>query len=243
MDVLSSQSNLAGYRAVIDSAYHVNKVFPMFMTAAGTVFPAKVLVLGVGVAGLQAIATAKRLGASVFAFDVRRETKEQVESLGASFIEVPAAEDGSNDSGYAKEMSEDYKRKQAELINEKIAQMDIVITTALIPGKKSPILVTKEMVEKMKAGSVIYDLAAVGGGNCEMTKPGEITTHNEVTIIGYKNIPSRASNEASKLYSKNLFNFLSILTGGDYQQVKVNLEDELISKTILCHDGQKFNLV
>lgn len=234
MDVLSSQSNLAGYRAVIDSAYHISKVFPMLMTAAGTIFPAKVLVLGVGVAGLQAIATAKRLGASVFAFDVRKETKEQVESLGGTFIEVQAEEEGGTKEGYAKEMTDDYKRKQAQLIEAKIAEVDIVITTALIPGKQSPILVTKQMVEKMKPGSVIYDLAAVGGGNCELTQKGEITEFHGVRIIGFTNILSEVANEASRLYAKNLFNFLAVLSGGEYNGIKVNMDDELVAKTLIA---------
>ena len=217
MDVLSSQANLAGYRSVIDAAEQFNKAFPMMMTAAGRVNPAKVMVLGVGVAGLQAIATAKRLGAVVSATDVRFATKEQVESLGGKFIMVEDEETQKAESGdgYAKEMSETYKKKQAQLIFETISKQDIVICTALIPGKKAPILITKEMIDSMSPGSVIIDLAVEAGGNCPLSKSGEIVVYNNVKIVGYANVPSRVSKDASALYAKNIYNFLSLLVDKD----------------------------
>jgi len=237
MDVLSSQSNLAGYRAVIDAVSQMTKVIPMMMTAAGTITPAKVLVLGAGVAGLQAIATAKRLGAVVSAFDVRPAVKEQVESLGGTFVEVPTDEsDGETSGGYAKEMSEDYKRKQSELIAETVAKQDIVICTALIPGRPAPELVTKEMVASMKTGSVIVDLAAIAGGNCKATKADKVTNVSGVDIIGYTNMPSRCAVDASALYARNLFNFVSTLMMED-GKLNVKHDDELIQGTLLTHGG------
>ncbi len=230
MDVLSSQSNLAGYRAVIDAVAAFGKAVPMMMTAAGTVAPAKVLVLGAGVAGLQAIATAKRLGAVVSAFDVRPVAKEQVESLGAKFIEVAAAESGETSGGYAKEMSDDYKRKQSELIAETIKKQDIVICTALIPGKPAPVLVTEDMVKTMRQGSVIVDLAAASGGNCPLTKLDKVTVKHGVTIIGYSNMPSRVAVDASALYARNLYNFISTLII-ENKEINVKWDDELIKGT------------
>lgn len=235
MDALSSQSNLSGYRGVIDAVYEYTKAIPMMTTAAGTIHPAKVMILGAGVAGLQAIATARRLGAIVSAFDVRTAAKEQVESLGANFIEVASTEDGSLVSGYAKEMSEEYKRKQSELIFETIKEQDIVISTALIPGKKAPILITSEMVKNMKPGSIIVDLAAINGGNCEETIPGKITFSNDIKIIGWENFPSRIANSASKLYANNLFNLVKFLIKDD--KININFDDEIIKNSVLTFDG------
>lgn len=236
MDVMSSQSNLAGYRAVIDASYEYGKAFPMMMTAAGTVTPAKVLVLGAGVAGLQAIATAKRLGAIVSAFDVRPVAKEQVESLGAHFVEVPIepGQELETKGGYAKEASEDYKKKQAQLIADTIKKQNIVISTALIPGKKAPVLVTKAMVDSMVSGSVIVDLAAVNGGNCELTKADQVVNHNGVKILGYSNYPSRIATDASRLYAKNLLNFLALL----YVDKQMNFEDEIVKACMVTHQGK-----
>jgi NAD(P) transhydrogenase subunit alpha len=231
MDVLSSQSNLAGYRAVIEASFMLGKATPMMMTAAGTVAAAKALVLGAGVAGLQAIATAKRLGAMVSAFDVRPAVKEQVESLGAKFIEVPA-EGGETTGGYAREMSEEYKQKQSKLIADTIAKQDIVITTALIPGKPAPTLITQAMVENMRPGSVIVDLAAERGGNCELTKADEVVQHRGVTILGATNLPSRVASDASGLYARNLYNFVSTLMLGK-EGLSIKWDDELIKGTLL----------
>jgi H+-translocating NAD(P) transhydrogenase subunit alpha len=232
MDILSSQSNLAGYRAVIDAVSLFGKVVPMMMTAAGTVAPAKALVLGAGVAGLQAIATAKRLGAVVSAFDVRPVVKEQVESLGAKFIEVAAAESGETSGGYAKEMSEDYKRKQSELIHETLKKQDLVICTALIPGRPAPVLITEEMVKDMKPGSVIVDLAAASGGNCPLTELDKVVVKHGVTLVGYSNMPSRCAVDASQLFARNLYNFVAAMIVPD-----VKWDDELIKGTMLTKDG------
>jgi len=232
MDVLSSQSNLAGYRAVIDAVSLFGKVVPMMMTAAGTVAPAKALVLGAGVAGLQAIATAKRLGAVVSAFDVRPVVKEQVESLGAKFIEVPAEESGEASGGYAKEMSEEYKQKQAQLIHDTLKKQDLVISTALIPGKPAPVLITEAMVKDMKPGSVIVDLAAASGGNCPLTELDKVVVKHGVTLVGYSNMPSRAAVDASQLYARNLYNFFSALIVPE-----VKWDDELVVGTLLTKDG------
>ena len=237
MDVLSSQSNLAGYRAVIDAVSIFGKAVPMMMTAAGTVPAAKVMVLGAGVAGLQAIATAKRLGAVVCAFDVRPVVKEQVESLGAKFIEVAAEESGETQGGYAKEMSEDYKRKQSELIAETVKKQDVVITTALIPGRPAPVLITAEMVNSMKPGSVIVDLAAASGGNCPLTQLDKVVQHKGVTLIGYGNLPSRVAVDASQLYARNLYNFVSSLLLGKSGELDVKWEDELVTGTLLTREG------
>ena len=240
MDVLSSQANLAGYRSVIDAAEQFGKAFPMMMTAAGRVNPAKVMVLGVGVAGLQAIATAKRLGAVVSATDVRLATKEQVESLGAKFISVESdnSQNFESESGYAKEMSEDYKKKQSELIFKTISKQDIIICTALIPGKKAPILVTKEMVDSMSAGSVIIDLAVESGGNCPLSELGKVVIHNNVKIVGYANIPGRVAKDASSLYAKNILNFLSLIIKKDEKLININWEDEIIKSVVLTHNGE-----
>ncbi len=236
MDVLSSQANLAGYRAVIDAVATLGKATPMMMTAAGTVPPAKVLVLGAGVAGLQAIATAKRLGAVVSAFDVRPAVKEQVQSLGAKFIEVPSEESAETKGGYAKEMSEDYKRKQSALIHETLAKMDVAICTALIPGKAAPILITEAMVKDMKPGAVIVDLAVASGGNCPLSKPDEVVVAGGVTIVGHTNMPSRVATDATSLYARNLSNFINTLFTKE-KQLAINLEDELVKGTLLTHQG------
>lgn len=242
MDVLSSQSNLAGYRAVLEAAYVYERVMPMMMTAAGTVAPARVMVLGAGVAGLQAIATAKRLGAIVSATDVRPAAKEQVESLGAKFVMVDSEETRQAETagGYAKEMSEDFKRKQAELVAATIKKQDIVICTALIPGKKAPTLLTAEMVHSMRPGSVIVDLAVEQGGNCELSRAGEVVDINGVSIIGHLNIPSRLCADASALYAKNVLNFVSLLFKheGDKTSLVIPWDDDIIKASTLTHNGQ-----
>lgn len=240
MDVLSSQSNLAGYRAVIEAASSFGRAFPMMMTAAGTVAPAKVLVMGAGVAGLQAIATARRLGAVVSATDVRPSAKEQVESLGARFITVADDEPASKEltSGYATEMSEAYKKKQAILIADTLKNQDIVITTALVPGKTAPLLITQEMVFSMRGGSVIVDLAAEQGGNCALTKPGETIKTHGITIVGSLNAPSRLATDASSLYSRNLYNFILLLVDKEKKKVVINFEDEILKSTCLTHNGR-----
>ena len=237
MDALSSQANIAGYKAVLLAASKLGVYMPLLMTAAGTIRPAKVLILGAGVAGLQAIATAKRLGAQVEAFDVRPIVKEQVESLGAKFIEVESNDDeGVGDGGYAKETSEDYKNRQQKLIHDSISKSDIVITTALIPGKVAPILIPQTMVNAMKPGSIIMDLASENGGNCELTKKDEITVHNGVTIDGSSNIPGTMPIHASELYAKNITAFLTyMIEDGD---LKLNLDDEIISGSIYTHQGE-----
>ena len=236
MDVLSSMSTIAGYKAVVMAANSLNKFFPMLMTAAGTVRPAKVLVLGAGVAGLMACATAKRMGAVVEAFDVRPVVKEQVQSVGAKFIEVPVEESGEADGGYAKEMSDDYKRKQGELIAKHIAKADVVIPTALIPGRKAPILINEEMVQSMGAGSVIVDIAAEMGGNCELTEPGKTVVKHGVIIVGPDNIPSTVPFHASQMFAKNIERFLFHLAGDD--GLKMDLEDEITIGSLITHDGK-----
>ena len=240
MDVLSSQANLAGYRSVIDAAEQFGKAFPMMMTAAGRVNPAKVMVLGVGVAGLQAIATAKRLGAVVSATDVRSATKEQVESLGGKFVMVEDEEttNAETEGGYAKEMSDEYKKKQANLIAETIAKQDIVICTALIPGRTAPVLISKEMVESMATGSVVVDLAVEAGGNCPLSKLGQVVDHNGVKIIGYANVPGRVAKDASALYAKNIFNFLSLIINKDDKKINFNWDDEIINAVVLTNEGE-----
>lgn len=238
MDVLSSQSNLAGYRAVLEAVGAFNKVVPMMMTSAGTVAPAKALIVGAGVAGLQAIATARRLGAVVSAFDVRPAAKEQVQSLGAKFIEVPAEEDAETTGGYATEMSEDYKKKQAQLMHDTLKKQDMVITTALIPGRPAPIIITEEMVKDMKQGSVIVDLAAPNGGNCALTKAGKTVIKYGVKIIGSTNLPSLVSVDASQLYAKNLFTFITTLLIDDKAALNIKWDDELVTGTCLTHDGK-----
>jgi NAD(P) transhydrogenase subunit alpha len=237
MDVLSSQANLAGYRAVIDAAHEFARAFPMMMTAAGTVAPAKVFVMGAGVAGLQAIATARRLGAVVSATDVRRAAGEQVESLGAKFIMVETAEDMETAGGYAKELSEEDQKRQAELVADHVKGQDIVVTTALIPGRPAPKLITKAMVESMKPGSIVVDIAAAQGGNCELTEPDEIVDHGGVKIIGYSNVPSRVAMDASALYARNLFNFLSPMVDAETKKLAIDWEDELVEGTLATKDG------
>jgi len=239
MDVLSSQANLAGYRAVIDAAEQYGRAFPMMMTAAGTVPAAKVFIMGVGVAGLQAIATARRLGAVVTATDVRPATKEQVESLGAKFVAVENEEfrQAETAGGYAKAMSDDYQRQQNELVATHIAKQDIVITTALIPGRPAPKLVTAAMVRSMKPGSVVLDLAVERGGNCELSRPGEVVDENGVKVVGYLNVPGRLAATASSLYARNLFAFLETLVDKDTKSLAVKWEDELVAATNLTRDG------
>ena len=233
MDVLSSQSNLAGYRAVIDSIYEFEKAIPMMMTAAGTVPAAKVLVIGAGVAGLQAVATAKRLGAIVSATDVRSASKEQVESLGGKFLTVDNTENMETTGGYAKETSQDYKKKQAEMMEEALKKNDIVICTALIPGKPAPRILTEKLVKLMKSGSIIYDLASEQGGNSAFSEPGKINLVEGVKIIGVKTLMNKLPLTASNLYSKNLFSFIRNLYSKEKKNFNINLEDEIISKTLI----------
>ena len=231
MDILSSQANLAGYKAVIDSFAFFQKAIPMMMTAAGTISAAKVLVVGAGVAGLQAIATAKRMGAIVFATDVRLASKEQVESLGGKFLIVEGAENLESEGGYAKEASDDFKKKQEDLLKETLKKIDIVVCTALIPGKRAPIIIKKDMIDMMPSGSVIYDLAASQGGNSEITKVNEIVEQNGVKVMGEANILNKLPVSASNLYAKNMFNFVSNLFDKEKKVFNINLEDEIIEKT------------
>ena len=236
MDVLSSQSNLAGYKAVIRGANELTKIFPLMMTAAGTIIPSRVLIYGVGVAGLQAIATAKRLGAVVEATDIRMETKEQTESLGAKFISVDNTGEES-EGGYAKEASEDYVRRQKEAVNKSLFQADLVITTAMVPGRKAPVLITKEQVKQMKNGAIIIDLAAAQGGNCELSKMRETVLVNGVKIIGTTMAPESVSTNASELYAKNMYNFLIHLTD-ENNAFKWELEEEITDGTLIVHEGK-----
>ena len=240
MDVLSSQANLAGYKAVIDAAAAFGRAMPMMMTAAGTIAPARVLVMGVGVAGLQAIATAKRLGAIVSATDVRPATKEQVESLGGTFVAVIDDEfkNAQTAAGYAKEMSKEYQAKQAALIAETIKKQDVVITTALIPGRKAPVLVSEDMVMTMKPGSVIVDLAAEQGGNCPLTRANQVITVHGVTIMGPTNLPGALAVDASNLYARNLFNFVSLVVDKKTGEAKLNWDDEIIKGAGVTRDGR-----
>jgi len=235
MDTLSSQSNLAGYISVIEAAYEMPKAVPMMMTAAGTISAAKFMILGAGVAGLQAIATAKRLGGIVCAFDVRTSAKEQVQSLGAKFIEVKSEEE--TDGVYAKEMSEEYKKLQEQLLEDVIKTQDVVIATALIPGKKAPILITEAMVRSMKPGSIIVDLAAVNGGNCALTQVGKIVEIDDVKIIGHENFPSRIAADASKLFAKNIYNFIELLVNKESSSIMINLEDEIVKTTLITYQN------
>ncbi|HUA50578.1 MAG TPA: Re/Si-specific NAD(P)(+) transhydrogenase subunit alpha [Candidatus Sulfotelmatobacter sp.] len=239
MDVLSSQANLAGYKAVLDAATEFGRAFPMMMTAAGTIAPARVLVLGAGVAGLQAIATARRLGAIVSAFDVRAAAKEQVESLGASFIEVDAAaaREAETAGGYAREMNEDYRRRQADKIHEALKKQDVAICTALIPGRPAPRLITEAMVRDMKPGSVIVDLAAEQGGNCELSEHGQVVTRHGVRIVAHANVPSRIAVDASSLYARNLLAFLTPLVDKETKQLKLDRTDEIVKATLLTIGG------
>ena len=233
MDILSSQANLAGYKAVIESFAHFEKAIPMMMTAAGTVPAAKVLIVGAGVAGLQAIATAKRMGAIVFATDVRMASKEQVESLGGKFLTVEGSENLETEGGYAKETSEEFKKKQEELLIETIKKVDIVICTALIPGKKAPVIIKESMINNMQAGSVIYDLAAIQGGNTAFTEVDKIIEINGIKIMGESNILNKLPVSASSLYAKNVFNFVDNLFDKENKKININLEDEIIDKTLI----------
>ena len=233
MDILSSQANLAGYKAVVESFGNFAKAIPMMMTAAGTIPAAKVLVVGAGVAGLQAIATAKRMGAIVFATDVRIASKEQVESLGGKFLSVEGAENLETEGGYAKEASEDFKKKQEDLLAETLKKIDIVICTALIPGKKAPVIIKENMIKNMQPGSVIYDLAAVQGGNTAFTEVDKLVEKNGVKIMGETNILNKLPTSASNLYAKNIFNFVSNLYDKKNNKININLEDEIIEKTLI----------
>jgi NAD(P) transhydrogenase subunit alpha len=239
MDVLSSQANLAGYRAVIDAAEEYGRALPMMMTAAGTVPAAKVFIMGVGVAGLQAIATARRLGAVVTATDVRPAAKEQVESLGAKFIAVMDEEfkQAETAAGYAKEMSKEYQAKQAALVADHIRKQDIVITTALIPGRPAPRLISREMVGSMRPGSVIVDLAVERGGNCELAQPDQVVDANGVKVVGFGNVPGRLAASSSSLYAKNLYAFLEILIDKSTKALAVKWDDEIVKATALTRDG------
>ena len=233
MDILSSQANLAGYKAVIESFANFEKAIPMMMTAAGTVPAAKVLIVGAGVAGLQAIATAKRMGAIVFATDVRMASKEQVESLGGKFLTVEGSENLETESGYAKETSEDFKKKQEDLLSETLKKIDLVICTALIPGKKAPVIIKENMIKNMQAGSIIYDLAAIQGGNTSFTEVDKTIQRNGVKIMGESNILNKLPVSASNLYAKNVFNFVDNLIDKESKKININLEDEIIEKTLI----------
>jgi len=241
MDILSSQSNLAGYKAVLDACNEYGSALPMMMTAAGTIAPAKVFIMGVGVAGLQAIATAKRMGAVVTATDVRPATREQVESLGGKFLTVDAEmeKDAETAGGYAKQMPPEYFDKQKQVVSEHIKKQDIVITTALIPGRTAPVLVTKDMVASMRAGSVLVDLAVEAGGNVEGSQPGEVAvSKNGVKIVGHLNVASRLAKDASQLFAKNLLNFLTPHVDGEAKTITFNFEDETVSGTCVTKDGK-----
>ncbi len=233
MDILSSQANLAGYKAVIESFAFFEKAVPMMMTAAGTVPAAKVLVVGAGVAGLQAIATAKRMGAIVYATDVRMASKEQVESLGGKFLTVEGSENLETEGGYAKETSDEFKKKQEELLAETLKKIDIVVCTALIPGKKAPVIIKDDMINNMQSGSIIYDLAAIQGGNTAFTETDKIIMKNGVKIMGESNILNKLPTSASNLYAKNMFNFVSNLYDKENKKININLEDEIIEKTLV----------
>ena len=237
MDILSSMATVAGYKAVLAAANHLPTFFPMFMTAAGTIRPSKVLILGAGVAGLQAIATARKLGAVVEAFDVRSSVKEEVQSLGGKFIEVEGSKDDSNAGGYAVEQTEEYKQKQQQLIQDLAKKANVVITTAQIPGRKAPLLITKNTVENMIPGSVIIDLAASTGGNCELTKNNEIIEVNHIKIIGNSNFPSEIPSDASKMYGNNIINFMKLIID-DNGGLNLNLDDEIVAGTCITHNKE-----
>lgn len=239
MDVLSSQATVAGYKAVLIAASNLAKFFPMFMTAAGSITPSKVLILGAGVAGLQAIATARRLGGVVEVFDTRSAVKEEVMSLGAKFVEVEGAKDEASAGGYAVEQSDEFKQKQQQVIQQHAIKSDVVITTAQIPGRKAPVLITKETVSSMKPGSVIVDLAASTGGNCELTKNNETVVVNGVSIIGNSNLPSTIPSDASKMFGKNVLTFLKLILKDG--QINLNWEDDLVKGTCITHNGEVVN--
>ncbi len=240
MDVLSSQSNLAGYKAVLDAANEYHSAFPMMMTAAGTIPPARILILGAGVSGLQAIATARRLGAVVSAYDVRPAVKEQVQSLGALFLEVDS--DNSHDAetvgGYAKEMSDEYKSRQAEVLREALIKTDIAICTALIPGRPAPVLIPEETVQAMRPGAVIVDLAVEQGGNCPVSELGKVVIKHGVKIVGHANVPSRLASDASKLYAKNLLNFVTPLVNTETKELEIDWADEIVKGCLVTHNGK-----
>jgi NAD(P) transhydrogenase subunit alpha len=236
MDALSSQANIAGYKAVLLGAVHLPKYFPLLMTAAGTIQPARMVIMGAGVAGLQAIATAKRLGAVVEVSDIRPEVKEQVQSLGGKFIDLPQLESGAGQGGYAKEMSAEFLRKQQEIVKARVVQADVVITTALIPGRPAPKLITADMVQGMKPGSVIIDLAVEQGGNCELSENGKTVVKHGVKILGEPNLPASMPSDASTLYARNVHNLMTLFTKGG--ELKLDLEDDVIKGTLLTHGGQ-----
>lgn len=241
VDVLSSMATVAGYKAVLEAANHLPKFLPMFMTAAGTIKPSKILILGAGVAGLQAIATARRLGAVVEAFDVRTAVKEEVESLGAKFVEVEGATDDKAAGGYAVEQTEEYKKRQHELIQKHAKNSNIVITTAQIPGRKAPLLITKETVENMPSGAVIVDLAASTGGNCEITENNKTILHNGITIIGNSNFASELPVDASQMFSKNLLNFINLMVKTENEQLSIHFEDEIVAACRACDAEKIYN--
>ncbi len=240
MDILSSMSTVSGYQAVLDAAIKLPQFFPMFMTAAGTIRPATVLILGAGVAGLQAIATAKRLGAQVLAFDVRSAVKEQVMSLGAKFVEVEGAIEDKDAGGYAVEQTEEFKNKQKQAIHDSAVKSNVIICTAQIPGKRAPLLITKETVEAMLPGSVIIDLAASTGGNCEMTKDNQIVVHNGVQVVGESNYPVQMPIDASKMFGQNVLNFLKLIISEE-GNLNLNFEDEIVKGTCITHKGEIYN--
>lgn len=239
MDALSSQANISGYKSVILSANHLGKIFPLMMTAAGTISPAKVVIMGAGVAGLQALGTAKRLGAVVEVSDIRPAVKEEVQSLGGKFIEVETTEDMQDERGYAKEASEEFLKKQKELIFKHVTEADIVITTALVPGKKAPVLVTEEMVKNMKPGSVVLDMAVEFGGNCEISENGNIVSKHNVTIIGEPNLPSLVPTHASEMYSKNILSLIQHI--GKEGKIELNPDDEIMKGCLLTRNGEVIN--
>ncbi|MFO7524097.1 MAG: Re/Si-specific NAD(P)(+) transhydrogenase subunit alpha [Ignavibacteriaceae bacterium] len=239
MDALSSQANLAGYKSVLLAANHLGKIFPLMMTAAGTISPARVVIMGAGVAGLQALGTAKRLGAVVEVSDIRSAVKEEVQSLGGKFIEVETTEDMQDERGYAKEASEEFLRKQKELIFKHITEADIVITTALVPGRKAPVLVTEEMVKNMKPGSVVLDMAVEFGGNCEVSENGKTVKKHGVTIIGEPNLPSLVPTHASEMYSKNILSLIQHI--GKEGKIELKLEDEIVKGCLLTRNGEVIN--
>lgn len=240
MDILSSMSTVAGYKAVLEAAFRLPTFFPMFMTAAGTIRPANVLILGAGVAGLQAIASARKLGAQVQVFDVRSAVKEEVMSLGGKFVEVEGAVEDKAAGGYAVEQTEEYKKKQQEAINQQAARANVIICTAQIPGRQAPLLISKETVETMKPGSVIIDLAASTGGNCELTKNNETIVHKGITIVGESNYASQMPIDASRMFGKNLFNFLKLILDKE-GNLHLNFEDDIVKGTCITHQGEIFN--
>jgi NAD(P) transhydrogenase subunit alpha len=239
MDVLSSQANIAGYRAVIEAASRYGRFFPLMMTSAGSAKPAKVMVLGAGVAGLQAIATAKRLGGLIEAYDVRSEVKEQILSLGAKFVELDVGEEGSGQGGYAKELSQDAKARQQQLLTERLKKCDIIISTANIPGKKAPVLITEEAVKGMRPGSVVVDMAAASGGNCPLTEADKVVVKHGVTLVGLTNYPSLMPADASNFYAQNIIALLALVTDtqSDQPQLKINLEDDIVAASLMTHQG------